>query len=614
MVDQKQEALKLSKYFFSVPSYRHTLMYLLAWCFLAGFAIRLAYKPISFAAAFIYGGTEGILLLGFPAFLSAILATALLSRKELRKGFKYYSFLSLACSVLTATAYFTGLIASKAVGVDVALFVFIANGFVFIVWFLASFIALNLGWRALPISFLQPFFNIAFLFLWSKFGAIEVSFEVGSPLLALLKLFIASIILLLALWSFFFVLNAPVKRNFGVSAIQAATLFFAQALRGSKAFESVLAEMSEPVNTEVGVVFFKKKAGAGAGAGAARFRAVFVVPGVHCGPFGDVGGSEFPFLVSKAVEEKFSAPAFVFHAPVNHDFNPVYSSDVKKLIAAVQELARTAGKNGFCDKAGFVESRAGSASVFGLSFCGNAFLTLSRAPQSTEDLDYGLGAALRNAGLKNFKECLVVDRHNSLTTGERIYAGSPEYCDYETAVKNAREPREQNFLLGVASDSLAEFTPRQGIGRMGLRVAVFEAGGKRACFVLVDANNARPEFRQKIVSFLKQKHGFHWVDLLTSDTHSVNSISGVFNPLPSTANQTILLKKIDAAVERALRGLEPAEASLQVKRISLNVLGAERQSELITTINSIVAVAKILAPVILVASLALVAVALLLLK
>jgi len=66
-----------------------------------------------------------------------------------------------------------------------------------------------------------------------------------------------------------------------------------------------------------------------------------------------------------------------------------------------------------------------------------------------------------------------------------------------------------------------------------------------------------------------------------------------------------LIPRIRQAVEQALGDSEPCKAGFAVKRTELEVLGARRSSELLSTVNSVVAVLKILAPTIFAASIAL---------
>jgi putative membrane protein len=111
----------------------------------------------------------------------------------------------------------------------------------------------------------------------------------------------------------------------------------------------------------------------------------------------------------------------------------------------------------------------------------------------------------------------------------------------------------------------------------------------------VDANNLQPEFREEILGDLK-KFKFDFVDVFTTDSHSVNAVGGIHNRLGERCDKREVTKEIVSTVEAALGNLEPCVASFQTFRFKAKVLGVKRTSELITTFNSIVAVLRIIAP------------------
>ncbi len=600
-----------------MPKSRRTLVYLLAWSFVAGLVNRAIYGKISLGGLVVFGGADGVLLLALPALFAALLAAGFASPRDFRNAFRYYLFLSFCASILAAVGYAAGVTANRFAGFDLLVFFLVVNALVACLWFLVSFVALNAKWRSAPISLLQPFFNLAFIFLWSRISFLEAGVTIESPVIAGLKLLLATAVLLFALWSLFYVINAPAKRNLGVNAIQAAALFFAQTIRGSKDFERVLEEMGEPALMPVRAFEFKTLGG--------KPKALFVIPSLHFGPFGNVGGSEYPARLSAELGQRHGT-TFVWHGLVNHDFNPVESSDYALVAAAIEkalrEAEKTEAKTGGARTAGFFESSAGAADVAGFAFGSGAnaaaFATVSRFPESTEDFDYGLGEALRNAcGARLRAECVIADRHNCLTDGTEVAAGGEAFAEYEEAARGIAPPRQAPFKLGVAAFAETGFSPPQGVGRAGIRAAVFEIGRerrKRYCLVLIDANNCVPAFRARAVESLKRKFGFDWIEIATSDTHSVNSLAGIYNPLPGGASSEALVKQMERAVEAALRDLESCKAWYAESRVRLDVMGAESQSEMLSTINAIIAVAKIIAPAILVLSILLVTVALLVWK
>ena len=234
------------------------------------------------------------------------------------------------------------------------------------------------------------------------------------------------------------------------------------------------------------------------------------------------------------------------------------------------------------------------------AFNKNSFLALSRAPESTEDIELSMGVALKNLALRNWNDAIVVDKHNSITDGSIFRMGSKEFFEFQEAVGKstpAKGGKQTKFKMGVSENPLPQFSLEKGIGRAGLKTAVFEFQGKRYCIILVDGNNILPEFRAKTILALKE-FGFAWADVFSTDTHSVNKLGGIHNPIGKSVSHEKLIREIKKSVGEAVGDLEECSAAFFSKRISISVLGGRKQSELISTINSIVAIARVIAPII----------------
>jgi len=596
----EEKAVSVTGLMFTVPSYRKTAYYLLAFSFAMGFALSILLSlgkpltPFFLSDALLYGGAEGVAVLALPALIAAALATTMVSRKEFRRGFRYFEFIALAGAVVTGAAYAAGLVLSKLGVVELYIPVFLGNSLVFILWLSSSYVALNYGKKAVILSLLQPIGNLALIVLWRASDIMGTP----SPFVAVVGFVVSTAILLVALWSLFYLVNAPARRNFGISTVQAAVLFFGQWVRGSKGLEDILSEMGENATTLLGLVTFRTRraenAATARGELGGKYKAFFLVPHVHFGPLGNLGGSEFPALLPEEFSKRYGkVPAFVFHSLTDHDFNPVYSSSAGHMAKVFEEMAAKQTK--FSHEASFVFSEKDSARVFGFGFGDSGFLAISRAPKSTEDVEFPLGIALRNRAMRHFSEAVVVDCHNSKTGGDKLQAGEKEYFAFEEAI-DALKPGEGKALkMGVAVDELKDFSIKDGIGGGGLKVAVFGIGGEKYCMALVDANNSLPAFRAEVLARLK-KFGFDYCDIMTTDTHAVNAVDGIHNPLGLRTDRKKLTDRIDACVAKALNDMEPVEAAVSVEKIELEILGSKRASELTSTVSSIVAIMKVIAP------------------
>ena len=144
-IDIDQKAVNLTYFLFKTPSYRKTTAWLLIVSFVFGIIARIAGgKPETILETFLYGGTDGILVLAAPALVSALLATFFVSRKQFKQGFKYFAFLSLASAVLYALILLLGLTVGKQIfaSVNIGIYAIIANALVLVLWLASTWIAL----------------------------------------------------------------------------------------------------------------------------------------------------------------------------------------------------------------------------------------------------------------------------------------------------------------------------------------------------------------------------------------------------------------------------------------------------------------------------------------
>ena len=104
-------------------------------------------------------------------------------------------------------------------------------------------------------------------------------------------------------------------------------------------------------------------------------------------------------------------------------------------------------------------------------------------------------------------------------------------------------------------------------------------------------------FRQEILDFV-YKWGIDEAEVMTTDTHSVNTISRGYNPI-GLSNRAQIIDYVKETIEEALEDREEVEVGCSTEKIeNLKTFGPNRSTELISTISSIVQVGKIIGPVI----------------
>jgi putative membrane protein len=135
-------------------------------------------------------------------------------------------------------------------------------------------------------------------------------------------------------------------------------------------------------------------------------------------------------------------------------------------------------------------------------------------------------------------------------------------------------------------------------------VMIVEVGGnQKTAYILLDANNMIIGFREKIIKSVKTEVDLDCVEVMTTDTHYVNTLSGGHNPVGSKMQDEII-NAIIKCTKKAIDDLEPVKAGVKVAEINdIKTLGPTHATELVTTISSIVAVSKFFAPLVFVLAL-----------
>ncbi|NYZ79714.1 DUF2070 family protein, partial [Candidatus Micrarchaeota archaeon] len=420
-----------------------------------------------------------------------------------------------------------------------------------------------------------------------------------SPVLMLAKITVGFSIFIIGVMIMVLLINAPTKRIFGASTFKLAGAFLAHWVDGSTAIEKELEPLSEKTDAYVGLIGFKTKRG---------LKSLFIIPYLHPGPFGEVGGGKMTRALTQVCEKELNATVIVPHGTATHDLNPLQTDDIYRI---AEECAGAVEKIKYSNNATrSIRVIRGKSKVLGQSFGDSAMLISTFAPEPTEDIDFTIGLAIMNKLEKNFKNVICVDAHNSHHKGHHtIYSGDPvmfELIDaMDDAAKKLGKQKNEPLRLGVAVDPMEEYVPSQGIGYAGLRAAVISVGKQKTAFVVFDANNLASGIRERIIERIKRL-GVDEVEVMTTDTHSVNSIQGVENPLGAKISADVLVKRSENAVKRAINDLEDVSVgSSMIKVKDVEVFGAQKATEIVATVNSMVSMLMITAPVVMGGSIAL---------
>lgn len=581
MQKAKKDALEISKYFVSLPHPAKTTLMILAASFLFGISFSISKEPGLSPIGFLTLGFDGLLILAVPALLSS----SILYFTRRKAIFRRAIFLGLVTMVIYGIFYLSSFSLSP-IWPSAANLVFLGFGVSFVLWYFMLLLAFDFRKSAFIFATMQMvLFSAAFL-LWSDSSSASGAADL------LLKVCISALVFLSALYVMFFLVSAPMKKNLGISSMDAVSMFLSQWLYGGKDLEEAFEWLGEDVMTMVWAGRFSGK----------NTDTFFVVPYIHFGPFGNLGGSEFTSLISDALSDGGKREVFVFHGTATHDFNPVSSDEIGKVVSA----CRRALSQAKLEKATLstISKKHGSVTASALLINKSAFISYTRAPVTTEDINLGLGIALMEKAKKYCHSACVVDQHNA-ETGDisSVEIGSPiSFEMLDATEKLFSNPKEQSpFLFASSSCGLSLDT----IGKNGIKLALFSQRKKMSALLLIDSNGVTPEFRTEInelLSILGKENGFVCLgEVMTTDTHQINNVRGVLHPLGTERRSDVLLA-IRGIFTQAVKKLEPVKFGCSEERFEIRVFGTGQSTEIASTINAVVAILRLALPLILFAS------------
>jgi putative membrane protein len=540
-------AVKHYSSLFTLPSYRNIVVFSALICLAAGSASALILSPSYLGL--IIGLLLGVILFAITALLNYFLRFLVL-KKDPIYDLRRVSALSLYCWILWLFFIFMGCGAAVFYGAVWAIRLYLI-GFsaVLILRLIVLYVTSTSGFkRFLIASIIPPFLCLAPLMsLW---------LDVADFWRITLFLFYALGVALVSSYLFFFFLNSVGRRAVGFSSLSIFKAFLMNWIADLNApFEVFLENLSEEQDVNVSVLRFDGSNG----------KAFMVVPSVHPGPFKNIGSSLLPSMLKKALEQKFGGVACVPLGLLGHELDLASQVQSQKIIDCVVESAFFKVDE---DRATpFVKVKNGLATACCQVFGKTAFIALSLAPSTTEDLPRELGSIIqREARRHGLKACVVVNAHNSINgpldskqAFEALEAAA-KAC-LEKAVSMDRQP----FKIGAATIMPKDFGLAEGMGPGGITVLVVEVGGQKAAYVIFDGNNMVSGLRDKILSAL-QTMGVDEGEVFTTDTHSVNAVTlnaRGYHPIGEVIDHERLIEYVKEAARTALASLEPARVGFR---------------------------------------------------
>lgn len=586
----------LSKYLKTLPKTKYSIIGMMIISFLMGSAYYLIdlVPNAGILEDFLYGGLFGFAVLGISSIMSGALNQQVIkSLHGINLKIKHSMFLSGLSMFILGAIIILGCIISRLINIDIFI-----NSMLFACVLIYGFNTL-VFWATSKVRFtiaaitglIQPALIIA-MYISISFLFVDTSFMGPVILQIILKAIVASIIFVLAIYAFIKIISSPFKKNLGIGVLDLLSLFIAHINEGSNSLEGLFENMSEAIDTIVTFVSFKSENG---------IKALFISPSVHPGPLGDLGGSNMPTILAN----QFDHFTMVAHGPSTHDFNPIAVSEIDKIEESVKKGLRHVEYSATASK--FIRYKCEKAKI-GVQFFNEGMVILSTfAPEAVDDIEFGVGLTMmaQSRNHCNVKDSIIVDCHNSFTpeSGE-VLPGNSEVFQLMDVIESINPEQEKyEVKVGCYADNMGTLDKEEGIGESGIKTMIVEVGGQRTAYVLFDSNNMERGFRQEIIDAVSDLE-IDEIEVMTTDTHTVNTLSRGYNPI-GIAKRDEIIEYVKTSIVEAINDLEKVEVGTGTQKIeNLNTFGPKNSTELISTISSVVAVSKIIAPVLLITALA----------
>ncbi len=314
-----------------------------------------------------------------------------------------------------------------------------------------------------------------------------------------------------------------------------------------------------------------------------RTNSMLVVSSFHPGPFRNVGSSNLPFTIQDALEKRLDCVASIPHGLFGHEFDLASQKQNKKVL---EGIINSAEFTNFASKAtNFARKREGIASASCQIFGECAIVTLTLAPETTEDFPQEVGDfVIDKASKLGLKHVILINAHNSINNLYDV-DHAIEFLKEAAfnALKKAFDQKPSYFEVGSAKIVPKEFDLEHGMGPGGICALVVRVSEQTCAYVTIDGNNMVSGLREKIASSLEELR-VNECEVLTTDTHAVNAIvtnARGYHPLGDAIPHDKLIFYIRTAVKKALDELKPTAVAWRVGKVpNVKVIGEAQIQEM----------------------------------
>lgn len=590
----------LSRYIFKAPSWETSIVFALVIAAITGVA---AFD----SAVILQDAWEGIFFIGIPTVVASFLTAPLDQRLGGKLTYNRSSLLALTSEIIVVFwLTVSGVIAFLTpLGQG-----FVLDSLLMALAFIFAFrqaVMMAVSHRkaliaALPAS-IQTVSAAVLLFIYS--GTLRV-LEIGEPLLQsffsrpekapdelllvtpkdFFMLATMCVLYAAAVWGMIKILDRPWRRGLGVSGFDFIRGFIGHIAEDSRELETFFETIGEEAIVPVTVLAFRRSDGSE--------KARVVLPMIHPGPMGEIGGGNLPVEIAKST----NGLAFPPHATAGHDFNLVTESEVDTVLEAMD---RALERIQYDTKATHSSRETvGEVSVLGQAFGNDGLFVTSFSPRFADDVEYSVGlSAIAEGRAAGLDEVVLIDAHNCNDGLEgtdlgHVTPGSQRSFDLFSAIRQSgtklADADQKPLELGVAWEA-TDWEPSDGIGPLGIRVAVLRVNGQETAYVLIDGNNMEPGLRDWLIEELD---GVDVVEIMTTDTHVVNTVDSV-NQVGEAIADEALLEVIQRVLDTARDDYEPVSAGVASEQATVTVFGNDRTETLASHANAVISMGGALA-------------------
>jgi putative membrane protein len=449
---------------------------------------------------------NGIIILAIPTYLSGVLTVPLAESMDGRMYLRRSMLMSFLCLLLLGAALLFFWVLGIFVDSGIEIQAVLIFGYSAIIWIRHLILVATSNSKhhySISASLSQPILGFVMMaFFLPPFGTTEISLAI-----IFLMIFMLSVIL------FTYLVTKPMRKAFGVNSFSIMRYSLDHITEGgdegANEVEDFFKSFSEETDVHVGLVAFRSKE---------KLKAIMIVPSVHPGPFGLLGGSDLPYRLNKSLRN-YSNSVLVSHGTAGHGLNPSSSEEQDKIVKVVKELLNEVEY--FSNSSKFIRIKD-SMDVCAQVFGNGILLIHTSSPNPTDDVDHSTGRAAREkASQISSKEALLVDAHNCAEKGSGcIYFGSKESNQLIDLTEKAARVTSENLTEGIKAGYAQKtgYHTEKGIGKTGIQVLVTQTNSQKTAYILFDGNNMVMGLREAIKSAVSDL--VDESEVLTTDNHA----------------------------------------------------------------------------------------------